>query len=312
MSEVSIQRRSSAVEDELPQFLSFIRQNAGLLILCTVLCGALGGAYAKFRTPVYTARTQLLLSPRPSAPLQTLDNIIIFDAPYVDSQIAVLQSGGLTQLIIKELDLINDDELASPPGNSVSGPITEFQKRLSVRRDGMSYAINVAFTSRDPAKAARISNAVAQAYIRDQISERSQQAKQRYEWLEDRIVTIRKNMNEANRSVQAFRARGDFTIPAEGSSRGEPSLGELEARATTYRKLIENYLYAQAESSQEQFLALANSRIITPAIPPAESNTKILWLVSAGTLAGAILGAALSLVGGSARLSHLRSRLLPT
>jgi len=234
---------------------------------------------------------------------------MIFDAPYVDSQIAVLQSGTLAQFVIHALDLSKDDEFRSKQNDSSALLLTEFRKRLAVRRDGMSYAINVSFTSRDPVKAAKISKAVAEAYIRDQIAERSRQAKQRHEWLENRILMIREQMNDANRAVHAFKARGDFTIPTQNIGH-EPSLEELEARATTYRKLIESYLYAQAESSQEQFLTLASSRIITPAMPPLEGNIKTLWLVSVGTLAGAILGAALAMASIAAQLDHLRSWLL--
>jgi uncharacterized protein involved in exopolysaccharide biosynthesis len=118
-------------------------------------------------------------------------------------------------------------------------------------------------------------------------------------------VMIRQHLNDANRAVQTFKSRGDFTILAPASNR--ESLEELEAKAATYRKLIESYLYAQAESSQEQSLALANAKLITPALPPPESNTKMKWIVLVGGLAGAIFGE--GLVWAGAQFNHLQSRL---
>jgi len=190
---------------------SLLRRHARLIIGCAVLGGALVGANALLTKATYTARAQLLLTPRPVAPLQTSDTLVTFDAPYVDSQIAILKSGALADSVLNELGLNDDAEFWSPNDASGALILNDVRKRLAVTRDGISYAINISFTSRDAVKAAKIANAFAEGFIRGQIAERVQQVKQRQEWLENRIVTIRQQLNDANRTVQAFKSRGDLS-----------------------------------------------------------------------------------------------------
>lgn len=307
MNDLSPDRSLSASESDVRRLASLLWRHARLIVGCAVLGGALVGANASLTKPTYTARAQLLLSPRPVAPLQTSDNLVTLDAPYVDSQIAILKSGALADSVLNELRLNYDAEFWWPNDASGALLLNDVRKRLAVTRDGISYAINISFTSRDAVKAAKIANAFAEGFIRGQIAERAQQVKQRQEWLENRIVTIRQQLNDANRAVQAFKSRGDFSISAPANNR--ESLEELEAKASTYRKLFESYLYAQAESSQEQSLALANTRVITPALPPPESNTKMEWLLLVGGLAGAVFGVGLALAGNAAQFDYLLSRL---
>jgi uncharacterized protein involved in exopolysaccharide biosynthesis len=307
MNDLSPDRSLSRSDDDIRRLASLLRRHARLIIGCAVLGGALSGANALLTKATYTAHAELLLSPRPVSPLQASDNLVTFDAPFVDSQIAILNSGDLAHSVINELGLSDDAEFWRPNDGTGALLLKDLHKRLAVTRDGMSYAINISFTSQDAVKAAKIANAFARGFIRGQIEERAQQAKQRQEWLENRIVTIRQQLNDASRAVQTFKSRGDFTISAPENNR--ETLEELEAKASTYRKLIESYLYAQAESSQEQSLALANARVITPALPPTESNTKMKWLVLLGGLAGAVFGVGLALAGNAAQFDHLLSRL---
>ena len=63
-----------------------------------------------------------------------------------------------------------------------------FLGSLDVRRVGTSYAIDISYTSGDPNKAARIANAVADAYIQDQLKAASLAAQKNSEWLEARLT----------------------------------------------------------------------------------------------------------------------------
>jgi len=52
-----------------------------------------------------------------------------------------------------------------------------FDEHLQVRRIGISYAVEVAFSSRDAAKAAKIVNATCEAYLQSLIDFRSEAAR---------------------------------------------------------------------------------------------------------------------------------------
>lgn len=193
-----------------------------------------------------------------------------------------------------------------------------FLGKLDVRRVGMSYAIDVSFSSTDPAMAARIANAVAEAYVADQISTQARAARQGSDWLKDRIEQIRQQMNEANLKVQEFKARRDYRIVSKRdrpSDRGEQSsplvdaeqvsrdvntLEALESTAQTYRKIYEKFLEAFAEAVQRQSFPVANARIITKATEPlGKSRPKSTLVLALGALAGVMAGCGIALVRNS-------------
>ena len=138
-----------------------------------------------------------------------------------------------------------------------------FQSKLGVNRVSVSYVIEISFTSRDPEKAARIANATADAYVREQLLSKIAAMEQGNEWLEARLNELRRKLNAATQAAQAFRARHDYSIPEgaptdrtaitgeAGADKFEaPTLEELEATADTYRKLYGSVLEAFTSSSR--------------------------------------------------------------
>ncbi len=87
-----------------------------------------------------------------------------------------------------------------------------FRIGLDVRRVGLSHTLDIYFSSRDSEKAARIANAVADAYVKDQLATRSRIASQGTTWLEERIDQLRRQVNAAVLKAQEFRAKRDYRI----------------------------------------------------------------------------------------------------
>ena len=56
--------------------------------------------------------------------------------------------------------------------------LNELQRRVQVKRSERTYVVDVSVTSEDPAKAARIANAIAQTYLAEQTEVRSNAARQ--------------------------------------------------------------------------------------------------------------------------------------
>lgn len=179
-----------------------------------------------------------------------------------------------------------------------------FQSKLGVNRVSVSYVIEISFSSRDPEKAARIANATADAYVREQLLSKIAAMEQGNEWLEARLNELRHKLNAATQAAQAFRARHDYSIPdasvadvgtitaeAGDDAAEAPTLEELEATADTYRKLYGSVLEAYTSSMQHKSYPYSLVRVITPASPPFDKSsprTKITLVF--GALAGLLLG----------------------
>jgi uncharacterized protein involved in exopolysaccharide biosynthesis len=271
--------------------------------------------------PIYTSKAQILIDPQSPQPLRERvdDTNYALDSAQVESQIAVLRSERIALLVANRLDLFNDQELLGSnlpkigtteldlPSNfeSVRAVMEKFARNLDVRRAGLSYAIDIAYSSSNPDKAAKVANAMAVAYVADQLTMRAQAGRQGSDWLEERIDKLRKQMNAASFKVQEFRARRDYrltspeiTKEAAGASGEQVTLEELESKAATYRKIYESYLQAYTDSVQRQSFPVPNARVITPATRPLSKSFPKSGLILA-------LASVLGILGGVAiAISH--------
>jgi capsular exopolysaccharide synthesis family protein len=316
--------------------VSFVRRHfwtiAGTLVVALV--GAL--VYVCMTDPIFTARSQILIDPKMPQLLREQSGEVNFslDNAQVESQIAVLRSEKIAMMVINELNLNKDPEFQEqkasifgmlplwPAGGNDTGTtefarsrrtITTFEGRLDVRRTGLSYAIEIAFSSKDPDKAARVANTTAEAYIRDQIETKSDAAKLGSEWLEQRLAQLRTQLNNATQLAQEFRAKHDYGVRTRGEKSAEPgrqttdgllalprenyTLEELEATAETYRKIYESYLQGFTTSVQRQSFPVPDARIITPATRPlAKSHPRTFLALALGGLAGVMIGFGIAII----------------
>jgi capsular exopolysaccharide synthesis family protein len=310
---------------EISLFLKRYFATVAVAVLAAML---LAGAYAFTATPLYTSRAQLLIDPKLPTVLreQTGDASSPLDSPQVESQIVVLRSEEIALTVINKLKLRDEPEFARPtPGVlghllslvSVRAPhpparprtraeaeqiaISTFLSRLDVRREGMSHAIDIYFTSEHPDLAAAIANAIAEAYVSDQLQTRASTVRQGTEWLEDRIEQIRARMNAAALMVQEFKAKRDYRIKrdnegdtASARDHDKPeanTLDELESKALAYRKIYENLIQTYAQTVELQSFPVANARVISKATsPPSKSHPRTFLILLAGFGVGGLLG----------------------
>ncbi|MGN6305429.1 MAG: Wzz/FepE/Etk N-terminal domain-containing protein, partial [Mesorhizobium sp.] len=174
-----------------------------------------------------------------------------------------------------------------------------FRGGLDVRRVGVSYAIDISFTSLNAEAAARIANATADAFVREQLETKSDAAKQGGAWLETRLEQLRDQMNKAMAKAQEFRSRHDYSVGdeagAKGGESGVPTLEELETTAETYQKMYESFLQAYTNSVSQQSYPVADARVITEATAPLSPSAPRPKLVLAfAAVAGLAFGIGLS------------------
>lgn len=207
------------------------------------------------------------------------------------------------------------DSSALPEFERNRATMWAYRNGLDVRRVGVSYAINIAFESLDPDTAAKVANATAEAFVREQLETKAASARQGGEWLELRLNELRGQMNEATKIAQQFRSKHDYGVGgprAAASDRQQsqdaeaaPTLEELEVTADTYRKMYESFLQAYTNSVSQQSYPVADARVITTATRPlVASAPRPKLMLAVGLLAGLIAGV------GVAFLRHTFDRSL--
>jgi polysaccharide biosynthesis transport protein len=200
---------------------------------------------------------------------------VTLDLPTVESQIAIIKSSALLRRVVEKERLVNDPEFgaapAADPGQTVFGALygllsrsSEADKKqtakssdgsvqagplpadvnttienlkgaLTVARAGQAYVIGVSFTSANAAKAARLANAVADAYVVDKLDARFEAAQRASTWLSDRLVELRQQLRQSEEAVARFRAENNLAGSTPGASLNQDQLAQLNGRLVQAR-----------------------------------------------------------------------------
>ncbi|MEO1206261.1 MAG: Wzz/FepE/Etk N-terminal domain-containing protein [Pseudomonadota bacterium] len=341
----------------------FLERSFRTIVLTTAICTALALAYAFTATPMFTASSQVLIETQSlqEPTLRFGENQLSLDTPQVESQLALLRSERIAEKAARKFELnvwadnqfevsplagfmgwlssfiptfssdVAETSEADAEAELLRAAINEVQYNMAVSRVGISYVLQIEYNSTDASHAAKMANAIAEAYVEDRLETRKDAARRGSEWLEDQIDALRIQMNAANLEVQTFRARRDYRIVGQSSTdtansgsrtirgvtgrlrpesrRAEASdengktqgpratLEELESRADTFQKIYESYLQAYTETVQRQSYPVTNARVITDASKPKRKSSPKRGLITVGgVILGGIFGIGLALI----------------
>ncbi|HEX2525913.1 MAG TPA: polysaccharide biosynthesis tyrosine autokinase [Geminicoccus sp.] len=119
------------------------------------------------------------------------------------------------------------------PALNRQAALDRFARNLQVKLDDPSYVMLVSFTSEDPAKAANIANRISQIYVQDQIASKSAATIRASGWLEERLVSLKAEVAQAEQAVETFRAENDI-VTTQDVTLNDQQLSDLN------RQLIES------------------------------------------------------------------------
>lgn len=102
-----------------------------------------------------------------------------------------------------------------------------------IRNSQMSY---VAFESTDPRLAAQIANAIADEFIKNDLENRLSGTLQATDWLDERLVELRTNLQRAEQALQDFRDREGLVSIDGQTGLGVNELASLSQRLEEARK----------------------------------------------------------------------------
>jgi uncharacterized protein involved in exopolysaccharide biosynthesis/Mrp family chromosome partitioning ATPase len=246
----------------------------------------------------YTAVTEILIDPvdlravtneaSPSAP--TSDTALLL----IDSQVRVLTSDDVLRRVVESEGLNHDPEFVGKPSplrallDGVLGALgrhkpaaaadpnlsalNALKKAIRVTRAERTYVVDVAVSSKDPAKAARLANAVAQAYLAEQTEVRADAARQVSQSLSARLNELKERVHQAEERVEAFRASHNI-VNANGQLVNEQQLSDLNNQLAAARART-----AAAKARLEQVQAVQKSKGDIGAFPEAVQSQTITAL----------------------------------
>ncbi|RWB17208.1 MAG: exopolysaccharide biosynthesis protein [Mesorhizobium sp.] len=190
-------------------------------------------SYLAVTKPSYTATASILIDPRDTR-ATNFNNVlpgIGSDSAAIASQVFVIQSPDLLGSVFKSQKLDSDPEFAGVGMMSrllslfgagatptQDAAFKRFQSKVSVEREGLTYVINVSFTSPSPEKAARIANAIVDQYRAGLVGERETANSDVNTLLTDRISGLQKDVSDAERAVEDFKAKHNIVNSTDGGT----------------------------------------------------------------------------------------------
>jgi len=245
---------------DLRQYLNFVWRNWVFILSVTGFVLLLGVIQLLRATPLYTATTQVLLEQSEKAPgLDAIVNDGRNNYSYMENQLAILRSDSLLRRVaMKELapssakdpeaEEQKKDDTDAREAAIING-INSLRGGLAVSRSGQAQVLNIAITWNDPVRAAQLANAVADAYVVDQLDARLESAKRASAWLSDRLVELRRQLRDSEEAVATFRKE-------HGLARSGPTVALNDQQLTDLNsKLIAARTDAAEKKARVNFLA---------------------------------------------------------
>lgn len=271
---------------------------------------ALAAAYFVMVPNPYKSSARVLVDRSMSRYLQ--NNKIVdqptFDEAEVGSQQYVMSSDSVIVPMIRSLGLTRDSEFVGQPkmgGARISDILGDIKKavaglfgmraapvddpeaalertaveaiakRLTVTREDIANVINVAFESEDKAKAAKIANAIAESYVATTMSAKLNSTKVASQWLQDRLVELKKQAADADLALQNFKAANNLKTTGGGlDQRGNLETALANAQIAT----------AEAKSRLDRILQRNGEAVTTQMGTDALNNNAKAGLTSPGEL----------------------------
>jgi len=255
----SLADRGATVSDASPadllnSIVRFVRRWLWVILFTTLLTTAIGAIYVFITPPSFTARATIIIDTRKVQLFQqqSLIGDVPVDPGTVDSQVEIVRSENVILAVIKDLRLAEDPEFVGPSGGLVATlfnfahaaangrepgsefertrrALREFERRLDVKRVRLTYVIEISFRSFSAERAAEIANAVADAYIVDQLEAKYQATRRAGVWLQGRIAELRAQSAAAEQAVVEFKTRNNI-VDTGGRLMTQQQLAELNSQ----------------------------------------------------------------------------------
>ncbi len=268
---------------DLHVLIDVARRRGRIILVSVAACLGLAIAYLIVTPDSYTATAVLMTDTKqtPPSPSQISSEPLI-DPSVIESQIEILKSQHVALDVVDRLHLDADPEfIGSGPGwkarlidmvvhKPVVAPTAEDRRisavnalmhKLKVLRTGHSYLADIAVTTLEPAKSAAIANAIADAYIQDQLDGRMQANQRAAAWMKQRVDEVRAQAEAAAAAVDTFRRQNTAVLGAYAATKpdveqGPPPRDEARLALALYQSQVDK-LTALAPSGSIQPLTSA-------------------------------------------------------
>lgn len=318
------------VDIDLAQLFRAVWSRKGRILAATALTGALAFVGASLMDPTYEADARILIEPRqptflsPGSASTTSEPLS--DELNIVSQVQLLQSVDLMKQVARDLKLYEREEfdpdtrpsaisdflvlfglkknpLELPPEQRV---LRAFKEKLQVYQVEKSRVIGIEFTSKDPALAAAVPNAIIDVYRQLQSGAKLDSNSDAARWLETEIANLREKVRDAEQKVAEYRSSaGLMPLGTDSSSFSSKQLSDISSELARVRGER-----ADAEAKAQNVLAALKSGRPTDTLDTIAGSESVQRLkTTESQIRGQIADLSTTLLDGHPQMKALRAQL---
>lgn len=214
-----------------------------LVALVTALVVALAGAYVAVAPKTWRASTRVLLDPRDKQLVGADVNKPQYsiEAGWTETRAELVKSHGVLAAVVERENLTDDAEVIGSGADGL-GPdalaaraVRNLAEMVLVERPKENNLIDVTVTSKSPEKSARLSRAVAQAFVAGLVQAKVDQIEQANALLSRQVETMRQKMMAAEAKVEDYKRANGITV-TRGNLVDEETLRQLNESLVSARQ----------------------------------------------------------------------------
>ena len=238
----------------LYQFFSVLRARRMMVLVIFLSTIALALGYVMLRPKNYTATAPVLVDLRANDPLAQPTYQSIVPQSYMATQMDIVRSNRVAERVVEMLGLEKDPKStedwrkAGGQGTLKSWLASDLQTGLEVKPARESNIINIAYTSRSAADAAKVANAFSDAYLDIALDIKTDPAKKYSTWFDDQLKFARQRLEQSQNALTAYQQRTGV-ISADGVDMETQRLNELSSQLTLVQGQLTDVSNKRAQSA---------------------------------------------------------------
>jgi len=190
-----------------------------ILVAAALLGAGIAMAASKAMSPVYEAITTIEFDPQAVRPLASekstglQSNMLVDTAEYYNTQNLIMSSDKVLAMVVRDLNLTTDAEfLKAPPTKPVTTEEAVLMLRPRVKVDPLIGSHMVALRVQDssPRMARKLSEAVARAYIRQNLEKSSVATAEAVVWLGGQLDHFKVELEANENQLHEFKSRNQL------------------------------------------------------------------------------------------------------
>jgi capsular exopolysaccharide synthesis family protein len=248
----------------LRDYWRILRKRKWVVGLVMAAFAAMAFAFAEVQrpAPVYQATAVVKYEKVTTLVGLMVESISISSGDSISTQAAVVRSFPVLERAARALRLIPADLDAEAIKRSPRYVqlLTDLRGQVAAEPEENTTLINITVTGADPGQAARVANALAQAYQEENALLRGQQVREARRFIEEQLTQVSERLQQAEDGVRTLKERRGLVSLADATSASLARLNALEAEHEKLRRM--------EQETAGQLQALQDRQAAAGALPP--------------------------------------------